>query len=53
MFIDEVWVFEFGVMKIDNLGWIVEFSEKLKGNVFKVMVVDIFILGVSLEIVIK
>lgn len=40
-------------MKIDNLGWIIEFSEKFKGDVFKVMVVDIFVLGICLEIVKK
>ena len=51
--IDEARASEFGVMKIDNSGRIVEFSEKPKGNALKAMAVDTSILGVSPEIATK
>ena len=51
--IDEARASEFGVMKIDNSGRIVEFSEKPKGNALKAMAVDTSILGISPEIATK
>lgn len=37
LFMDEVCVFVFGLMKIDGKGWIYEFVEKFKEDEFRVM----------------
>ncbi|MCL2923330.1 MAG: glucose-1-phosphate adenylyltransferase [Trichodesmium sp. MAG_R04] len=48
--IDEARASEFGVMKIDDSGRIIQFSEKPQGDALKAMAVDTSILGVSPEI---
>ena len=48
--IDETRASEFGVMKIDNSGRIIEFSEKPKGDALKAMAVDTSVLGIRPEI---
>ena len=48
--IDEARASDFGLMKIDDSGRIIEFSEKPKGDALKAMAVDTSILGVSPEV---
>lgn len=48
--IDEARASEFGVMKIDDSGRIIQFSEKPQGDALKAMAVDTSILGISPEI---
>jgi glucose-1-phosphate adenylyltransferase len=48
--IDETRASEFGVMKIDDSGRIIQFSEKPQGDALKAMAVDTSILGISPEI---
>lgn len=48
--IDEARASDFGLMKIDDSGRIIEFSEKPKGDALKAMAVDTSLLGVSPEV---
>lgn len=47
---DEARASDFGLMKIDDSGRIIEFSEKPKGDDLKIMAVDTSVLGVSPEV---
>ncbi|MEA5470750.1 glucose-1-phosphate adenylyltransferase [Spirulina sp. 06S082] len=47
--IDERRASSFGLMKIDNAGRVIDFSEKPKGNELKAMQVDTMSLGLTLE----
>ncbi|OUC15480.1 MAG: glucose-1-phosphate adenylyltransferase [Alkalinema sp. CACIAM 70d] len=46
---DERRASEFGLMKIDNSGRVIDFSEKPKGDALKAMSVDTTVLGLSAE----